>query len=68
MRQICNYGGEIIQPPPIMEGVNNATEKLKNNKSQGVDTLQAELLKYGGKEMVKNTTYYSSNMNNGRDL
>jgi hypothetical protein len=51
--QICSYSEEIIQPLPIMKGVNNATEKLKNNKSQGVDTLQAELLKYGGKEIVK---------------
>jgi hypothetical protein len=27
-------------------------EKLQNNKSPGVDNQQAELLKYGGKEMV----------------
>jgi hypothetical protein len=49
-RQICNYGEKTIQPPPIMEEVEN--EKLKNNISPGLDNLQAELLKYGGKEMV----------------
>jgi hypothetical protein len=35
-----------------MEEVENAIEKLKNNVSPGLDNLQAELLKYGGKEMV----------------
>jgi hypothetical protein len=66
--QICNYGEEIIVPPPIMVRVKNATEKLKNNKPRGVDNLQAELLKYGNKEMVKKTTYNSSNMDNGGDI
>jgi hypothetical protein len=35
-----------------MEEAKNAIEKLKNSKSPGLDNLQAELLKYGGKEMV----------------
>jgi hypothetical protein len=34
-----------------MEEVENAIGNLKNNKSPGLDTLQAKLLKYGGKEM-----------------
>jgi hypothetical protein len=64
--KICNYGEEIIMLPPIMEGVKNAAKKLTNNKPQRVDNLQAELLKYDGKEMVTKTTYHSSNMDNGR--
>jgi hypothetical protein len=49
--QICNYGEETIQPPSIIEEDENAIEKL-NNKSPWVDNLQANLLKYSGKEMV----------------
>jgi hypothetical protein len=45
---LCRYDEEIAQPPPIMEKVENAVEKLKNNKSSWVDNLQAELLKYSG--------------------
>jgi hypothetical protein len=36
-------------PPPIMEGIKNEAEKLKNNEPQKVGNLQAELLKYGDK-------------------
>lgn len=35
-----------------MEKAETATEKLKNIKSPGVDNLQVELFKCGGKEMV----------------
>lgn len=35
-----------------MEEAKNTIEKLKTSKSPGLDNLQAELLKYGGKEMV----------------
>jgi hypothetical protein len=49
---ICKYDEEIAQPPPIMEKVKNAVEKLKNNKSSWVDNPQAELLKYSAKEVV----------------
>jgi hypothetical protein len=37
--QIHNYGEETIQPLPIMEEVENAIEKLKNNTSPGSDNL-----------------------------
>jgi hypothetical protein len=36
-----------------MEESENAIAALKNNKSPGVDNLQAELLKYGSKELVR---------------
>jgi sorting nexin-29 len=36
-----------------MEEAENAIAALKNNKSPGVDNLQAELLKYGSKELAK---------------
>jgi hypothetical protein len=33
--QICNYAEQTIEPPPVMEEVENAIEKLKNNNLQG---------------------------------
>jgi hypothetical protein len=39
--QICNYGEETIEPPPVKEEVENAIENLKNNKSSGLYNVQA---------------------------
>jgi hypothetical protein len=39
MMQICNYGEETIDPPPIIEKVEDPIEKLKNNTSPGLDNL-----------------------------
>jgi hypothetical protein len=33
--QICKYGEEMIEPPPVVEEVENAVEKLKNSDLQG---------------------------------
>jgi hypothetical protein len=49
---ICHCGEETIQPLQKMDNAKNAVEKLKNSKSPGLDNLHAELLKYGGKDMV----------------
>lgn len=38
--------------PPTPGEIMTALEKLKGNKSPGPDNLQAELLKYGGTELV----------------
>jgi hypothetical protein len=34
--QICNYGEEMIEPPLVMEEVESAIEKLKNNESSWI--------------------------------
>jgi hypothetical protein len=38
--QICNYGEQTMERSPLMEEVENAKEKLKNNKYPGLDNLQ----------------------------
>jgi hypothetical protein len=55
--QICNYDDERTQPPPTMEEDDKAIHELNTNKSLWVDNLQAELLKYGSKEMFNKLCY-----------
>jgi hypothetical protein len=45
------HTAENLIPEPSIEEVEKAVDKLKNNKSGGEDSITAELLKYGGKEI-----------------
>lgn len=39
--------------PPTIEEVRIAIQRLKNNKSAGLDNIPAELIKFGGEEVAK---------------
>jgi hypothetical protein len=47
--------GEDI-PPPTFDEVKEVIMDIKNNKASGLDNLQAELFKYGGKELKTKMT------------
>jgi hypothetical protein len=57
--KILNYD-EVLEPLLTMEESENAIAALKNNKSPGIDNLQAELIKYGSNELAKNYMILSS--------
>ncbi|XP_072389259.1 uncharacterized protein [Diabrotica undecimpunctata] len=45
---------ELEIPPPSMEEITHAIKTLKNNKSPGLDNIDAELIKTGGHGLISN--------------
>jgi hypothetical protein len=44
---------ENLEPMPTLEEVEAALKKLRNNKAPGMDSIQAELLKNMGPQLLK---------------
>lgn len=44
---------ETVEPTPTLEEIENVVKKLKNGKAAGEDGIPVELIKYGGRPMIK---------------